>query len=264
MTAAIVWDVAPEVFEGFHVRWYGVLFATGFLIAYQVLKKIFATEGYDMKTLDGITFAAFLGTVIGARLGHCLFYEPGYYLSHPAEIIMVWKGGLASHGGVLGVMIACWIYAKKNKIDLLWLISRVAIATPLTGACIRLGNLMNSEIYGHETDLPWGIIFARAGETVAKHPTQLYEALGYIIVFAVQYSYYTYQAKKNIVASKYMLPGMFFFGIFAFRFLIEFVKMDQVEFESGMLLNMGQLLSIPFLVLGIGFMLYAKKLQRQS
>ncbi len=251
MLASIVWDITPEIVEGYHVRWYGLLFAIGFLLAYQVLLAIFKREGHTMETVDGITFAAFLGTLIGARLGHCLFYEPGYYLIHPIEILKVWEGGLASHGGVIGVLLAFWIYSKRKNLDYMWVLSRTAIVTPITGACIRLGNLFNSEIYGFETDLPWGFVFKHAGETVAKHPTQLYEALAYLLLATGMILYYFAQSNKKKEPGTYNFIGTFLVGIFGARFLIEFVKYNQVDFESGMLLNMGQILSIPFILTGL-------------
>ncbi len=251
MLASIVWDMSPEIVEGFHVRWYGLLFAVGFLLAYKVLEQIFKREGISIETLDGLTFTAFLGTLIGARLGHCLFYEPGYYLSHPIEIFKVWEGGLASHGGVIGVLLAFWIYGKRKNLDYMWILSRTAIATPITGACIRLGNLFNSEIYGFDTDMPWGFIFVRAGEITAKHPTQLYEALSYLLLSAGMIWYYFAQTRKGNEPGTYNFIGTFLVGVFSARFLIEFVKYNQVDFESGMLLNMGQLLSIPFILAGL-------------
>lgn len=251
MIASIVWDLSPEIVEGFHVRWYGLLFALGFLGAYQVLQTIFKREGHSMETLDGLTFAAFIGTLIGARLGHCLFYEPAYYLSHPLDILKVWEGGLASHGGVIGVLSAFWIYAKRQKLDYWWVLSRAAIVTPITGACIRLGNLANSEIYGFDTDLPWGFIFIHARETVAKHPTQLYEASAYFLLSLGMLWYYFAQSKQGKPAGTFNFIGTFLIGIFGARFLIEFVKYNQVDFESSMFLNMGQMLSIPFIIAGI-------------
>lgn len=262
MISAIVWNVQPEIIEGFHVRWYGLLFALGFLGAYQVLQRILKHEGYSTEILDGITMAAFIGTIFGARLGHCLFYEPAYYLSHPIEILMVWKGGLASHGGTIGVLIAFLVYARKHKLDYFWILSRTAIVIPFTGACIRIGNLMNSEIYGHVTEMPWGFIFAKNGETLPMHPTQLYEALSYLLLFGVLTGYYWLTVKKLGKPGDNLIIGLFLTILFGSRILIEFVKQDQVEFEAGMLLNMGQILSIPFVLGGLYFIYRHVKLQR--
>jgi phosphatidylglycerol---prolipoprotein diacylglyceryl transferase len=253
MELAIVWDFSPELIEGFRVRWYGVLFALGFLLAYQVLQRILKSEGHGVDVLDGMTMSAFIGTVVGARLGHCLFYEPAYYLSNPIDILKIWEGGLASHGGTIGILIAFWVYARHKKFEYLWILSRAAIVTPIAGACIRLGNLANSEIYGHATDLPWGFVFIRAGETMPMHPTQIYEAAAYLAAFGLMMLYYMSAKKKAAKPSKNLLIGLFLSLIFGARFLIEFVKHAQVDFENQMPLNMGQLLSLPFVLAGIYF-----------
>ena len=199
-------------------------------------------------------------TLIGARLGHCLFYEPEYYLANPIKILKVWEGGLASHGGAVAILIAIWIfvrkYGAKYKFDYWWLFDRIGIATALAGAMIRLGNLMNSEIYGNPTDLPWGFIFTLRGETIPKHPTQLYEALSYLALFFLLMWMYK---KYFPVLKRGTLFGIFLTVLFATRFLIEFVKEPQVSFEQGMALNMGQLLSIPFILFGLGLLFYSIK-----
>lgn len=253
MLLSITWNARPEIIEGFHVRWYGLLFAGGFVFGYMILKKIFAKEGLDEKLLDNFTLYAFLGTLIGARLGHCLFYQPEIYLSDPIEILKVWEGGLASHGGVIGLFIAFYLFSKKYAINYLWIVSRVVIVAALAAAMIRLGNLMNSEIYGHETDLPWGFIFVRDKQTVAKHPTQLYEAFAYLLLFAGLMWYYFKNIKLKKVKTNIIL-GIFFISLFTARFFIEFVKEVQVVKETSMALNLGQWLSIPFILLGIAFL----------
>jgi phosphatidylglycerol---prolipoprotein diacylglyceryl transferase len=257
----IVWDVTPEIIEGFHVRWYGLFFAIGFMVAYYILSYIFKQEGKSVKQLDGITFAAFIGLIIGLRLGHCLFYQPDYYLSNPIEILYIWEGGLASHGGAIGLIIAFAYYSRKHKIDLAWIISRAAIVIPVTGGMVRLGNLMNSEIYGLVTELPWGFIFVRDGETLARHPTQIYEALSYFLIFIIMFLYYKRNQKINNVSSNLLL-AMGFGLIFLARFIIEFVKTEQVEFEKGMALTMGQYLSIPFIMLAVFFVFRHYKLKK--
>lgn len=250
----IVWDVQPEIIEGFHVRWYGLFFAIGFMASYYILNYIFKQEDKPIKLLDSMTFTAFIGLIIGLRLGHCLFYEPEYYLSNPIEILFIWKGGLASHGGAIGLITALIIFTRKNKLNLFWVLSRAAIVVPLTAGMVRFGNLMNSEIYGIPTDLSWGFIFVRDGLTEARHPTQIYEALSYFIILGLMLSYYIRNIKTGKVSS-YLLMSMIFGLIFTARFIIEFVKKEQVDFEEGMFLNMGQLLSIPFILLA-GFFLY--------
>lgn len=219
--------------------------------------RFFKREKLPAEILDTLLYTLLGAAVIGARLGHCLFYEPEYYLARPIEILKVWEGGLASHGGAIGILIAIWYYVKKYgrkyDFDYLWLMERIGIATALAGALIRIGNLMNSEIYGNPTDLPWGFIFVLRGEVVPKHPTQLYEALAYLLTFAIlMYLYWRMLPKLK----KGTLFGLFLIGIFGARFLIEYVKEPQVAFEQTMALNMGQLLSIPFILAGIALIVY--------
>lgn len=250
----ITWDVDPVIFGlgPFQLRYYGLLFMTGFVIGYYMFVWFFKRENLPVSLLETLLFLLFGCTLVGSRLGHVLFYQPDYYLANPIEILKVWEGGLASHGGTIAIMIGMWWYVKKYgkryNFDYLWLLDRLAVATAFAAMFIRLGNLMNSEIYGHQTDVPWGFIFVKAGEVFPKHPTQLYEALSYLatgIILLVLYKY----ANKKIYRG--LLIGIFFIGIFLSRFLIEFVKENQVGFEEGMALNMGQLLSIPFVLLGI-------------
>ncbi|MDP3397952.1 MAG: prolipoprotein diacylglyceryl transferase [Bacteroidales bacterium] len=251
---AINWAPSPEIFSigPIHIRYYSVLFVSGFIIGYYIFVKFFKREGLPIEILDMLLYTLLGSAVIGARLGHCLFYEPEYYLARPLEILKVWEGGLASHGGAIAILIAIWYYVKKYgrkyDFDYMWLLDRIAVATPLAGALIRLGNLMNSEIYGNPTDLPWGFVFLLRGETIAKHPTQLYEALAYLVTFAVLMLLY-FKALPKL--KRGTLFGLFFIGIFGARFFIEFVKEPQVAFEQGMTLNMGQWLSIPFVLMGI-------------
>ncbi|MBS0011148.1 MAG: prolipoprotein diacylglyceryl transferase, partial [Bacteroidales bacterium] len=171
--AIITWDVNPEIFRigNFAPRWYGVLFASGFLFGYLIFKRIFKNEGLKEELLDRLTIYVAIGTIVGARLGHCLFYEPSYYLSNPLEILKVWRGGLASHGAAVGIPLVLWLWVRQEKKPYIWILDRIVIVVALGGAMIRLGNLMNSEIYGIETTLPWGFVFLRNGETAPKHPT---------------------------------------------------------------------------------------------
>ncbi len=247
----IHWNVDPEIFHlgSLSIRWYGLLFAGGFLIGYYIGERMLKSEGVDQKWIDSLFFYMIVATVVGARLGHVFFYGWEYYSQHPAEIIKVWHGGLASHGGALGIIIALYIYSKKiTKRTMLWPLDRVAVPTALVAAFIRTGNLMNSEIYGIETSLPWGFIFERNGELVPKHPTQIYEALAYLITFGVLIYLYRKTSAKNRPG---LLLGTFLIMVFTARFFIEFIKEDQEAFEAGMALNMGQWLSVPFVILGI-------------
>lgn len=252
----IIWNVNPEIFRigHFAVRWYGLLFAAGFVFGYYIMKKIFRNEGLGDETLDRLTVYVAIGTIVGARLGHCFFYEPGYYLAHPWEILKVWHGGLASHGAAIGILLSLWLFVRKEKKPFIWAIDRVVIVVALAGALIRLGNLMNSEIYGVETTLPWGFVFLRNGENAPKHPTQIYEALAYLTTFFVLLWIYW---KTKGTQKPGLLFGLFLVMVFLFRFFVEFVKEDQVTFEAGMKLNMGQLLSIPFVLAGIGILIWS-------
>lgn len=209
------------------------------------------SENVNPKWLDSLFFYLIVATVIGARLGHVFFYGWEYYSSHPEEIFMIWKGGLASHGGAIGIILAMYIHSRVvTRRSILWTLDRVAVPTALAGAFIRLGNLMNSEIYGIQTSLPWGFIFERNGETLPKHPTQIYEAISYLIAFALlMYLFWRTKSKDK----PGMLMGAFFILIFVPRLLIEFIKEDQEAFEAAMTLNMGQWLSIPFILAGIFF-----------
>ncbi len=246
----IHWNVNPEIFSlgPLSIRWYGLLFASGFLIGYYIGEKMLKSENVDQKWIDSLFFYIIIATVVGARLGHVFFYGWDYYSQHPSEIIKVWHGGLASHGGALGILIAMYLHSKwVTKRTMLWTLDRIVVPTALVAAFIRTGNLMNSEIYGIQTALPWGIIFERNGETVAKHPTQIYEALSYLISFGVLMYLYWKTSAKNRPG---LLLGAFFVLIFSARFFIEFIKEDQEAFEAGMTLNMGQWLSVPFVIIG--------------
>ncbi len=249
--AYIHWNVSPEIFSlgPLHVRWYGLMFAVGFLFGYSHVEKMFKHESLELKWLESLFIYMIAATIIGARLGHVFFYGWDYYSQHPIEILYVWQGGLASHGGTLGILIALYFWSKKvSKRSILWVLDRVVVPTALVAALIRFGNLMNSEIYGVETTMPWGFIFERNQETVAKHPTQIYESLSYLITFGVMlYMYWKTKAKDY----QGLIFGVFFTMIFTARFLIEYIKEDQEAFEATMSLNMGQWLSIPFILAGI-------------
>lgn len=255
----IHWNVNPEIFHlgPFSVRWYGLLFAAGFLSGYYIAEKILKSENVEQKWIDSLFFYIIIATIVGARLGHVFFYGWDYYSQNPSEIFKVWHGGLASHGGAFGILIALYIHSKLvTKRSMVWALDRVLVPTALVTAFIRFGNLMNSEIYGFETSLPWGIIFERNGEIVAKHPTQLYEALAYLLTFGILMFLYWRTNSKNKPG---LLLGTFFVLMFSSRFLIEFIKENQEAFESEMALNMGQWLSIPFILFGVFLVVRAIK-----
>lgn len=247
----IMWDVSPIIVKlgPVQLRWYGLFFALAFLIGYLVLdRQVFKREGLKTELLDKLSTYVIIGTVIGARLGHVLFYEPGYYFSHPGKILSIWEGGLASHGAAIGILLAIYFFVRKTGKTYWWVIDRVVIVVALGGFFIRMGNLMNSEIYGHITSLPWGFVFIRDGQSDPRHPTQIYEALSYLILFFVLLKYYM---KNYTTMRPGTIFGIFLIVLFGVRFLIEFLKEPQVNFENSMLLNMGQWLSIPFILFGI-------------
>lgn len=259
------WHMNPEIFHigSFSIRWYSLLFISGFFIGWFIFKWFFKREGVPEKLLDPLLYTLLIGTIVGARLGHCIFYQPDYYFGSWKgfwEIFMVWKGGLASHGGTIALIIAMWWfsrhYGRRYGFDMLWLLDRLCITVCFAGALIRLGNLCNSEIYGDVTGLPWGFIFSLRGETEPKHPTQLYEALSYVILGFVLL--WLYKNRLDKLKSGTLL-GIFFIVLFGMRFLIEFIKEPQVGFEESMALNMGQLLSIPFIVAGTVLLVYSLK-----
>ena len=262
-TLVINWSVNPELLSlgPISLRWYSLLFVSGFILGWFIFKWFFKREDLPVTLLDPLLYTLLIGTIVGARLGHCLFYQPDYYLGSWEgfwEIFMPWKGGLASHGGTIALIIAMiWFakrYGRKYDFDFLWIMDHLAIAVCFAATLIRLGNLFNSEIYGDVTTLPWGFVFELRGETMPKHPTQLYEALSYLILGIVLVLVYKYRLNK---VYKGFFIGTFFIGCFGMRFLIEFIKEPQVMFEQSMALNMGQWLSLPFVVLGIAMLVYS-------
>ncbi len=260
----VVWNPSDSIIDlgFFALRYYSLFFLLAFVFSYIVVKKQFIKHGIDVALMDSLTVYVVLGTLIGARLGHCLFYDFAYYSKHPLEIVLPFTftpefritgfQGLASHGGGLGIMLSLILFSRKFKIKLWFLLDQIALVVPLAGTCIRLGNLMNSEIIGKPTDVSWAFIFLK-DDDIPRHPAQLYEAIAYLMIFTFVY----------LMVRKYPKPSGFYFGlviflIFCFRISIEFIKEDQSAFEAGMLLNMGQILSIPFIITGLVIM-YLKK-----
>lgn len=258
----IVWNADPVLIDSFvTVRWYGLMFAVGFWIGFNIVAKMYKHEGAPEKWMGILLIWVAVGTIIGARLGHVFFYAWDYYSEHPWKILATWEGGLASHGGAIGVIVAVILYSIfTTKRSPLWTFDKLVVAIALVGALIRIGNLMNSEIFGYPTTLPWGFMFVRSAEWHALyegqacHPTQLYEAFCYLALFGLLMWMYW---RKNAECRPGLIFGTFLVGIFLPRFFIEFIKNDQADFEAGMLLNMGQLLSIPFVLVGLFFIIRA-------
>ncbi len=265
----ITWNVDPDIFSGFiTVRWYGLMFAIGFWLGFNIVARMFRREGAPERWLGILLIYVGIATIVGSRLGHVFFYAWDYYSQHPWKIFATWEGGLASHGGAIGVIIAVLLFSvfvtRRNP---LWTFDRLTVAIALVGGLIRIGNLMNSEIFGEPTTLPWGFMFVRSAEWnnefygLACHPTQIYEALCYFGLFAFMMWLYW---KRNAGERPGLLFGVFLVGTFASRFLIEFIKNPQEDFERAMTLNMGQTLSIPFVIAGLVLIIYALKRPRQK
>ncbi len=267
----ITWNVDPVALSlgPLQVRWYGICWAVGFLLGYLLMGKVYKKEKMPEGSLDMLLVYMLVSTVVGARIGHCLFYEPEYYLSKPWEMLKIWEGGLASHGGAIGILIGLWLYVRrfnkktekkkgeKTHITYLWILDRIVIAVCLVGALIRLGNVFNSEIYGTPTTLPWGFVFVRGseqffdsnGELLPCHPTGLYEAFFCLVAMALLLWMYF---KRDLGDKRPgLMFGTFLVIIFGSRIGIEFLKNVQVAFEKNMTLDMGQWLSVPFVVVGI-------------
>lgn len=253
----IHWSIDPEIFHigSLSVRWYGLLFASAFAIGYVIMQKIFTKEGYSVALLDKLATYMLIATVIGARLGHVLFYQPDYYFAHPWEIIKIWHGGLASHGAGIGILIALWLFSHYTGKKFIWILDRIGIVVALAGLFIRTGNLINSEIYGSPTDVPWAFIFENSDPLLLpRHPSQIYEALGYFIIFIILIVIYYKKDGKPLPG---LLFSWFLILLFGLRFVVEYFKANQVAFEQGMSLNMGQILSIPFVLSGIVLLIYS-------
>lgn len=243
------WNADPIAvsFGPLSIHWYGLFFAAAFVIGLQIMGRMFVREGRDKNDLDSLLGFVVVGALVGARLGHCLLYDPAYYLANPLDILKIWEGGLASHGGVVGILVAVWAYARSRRYPFLWLLDRIAVPAVLGGAFIRIGNFMNSEIVGMPTIVPWAVIFARVDD-LPRHPVQLYEAGGYLLIFAVLAL--AYQA-EGIRRRQGFLAGIFLVLVFAARFALEFFKTPQAAYEAGFALTVGQWLSVPCILAGL-------------
>ncbi|MCD8302598.1 MAG: prolipoprotein diacylglyceryl transferase [Prevotellaceae bacterium] len=265
-------DIVAFSIGSFAVRWYSICWCAGLLAVYLLEARLYKEQKIPDEKFEPLFLYCFIGILIGARLGHCLFYEPGYYLTHPLEMILPMKKdamggwhftgyeGLASHGGTLGLLAGLWLFVRRSGLKALTVLDNIAIVTPVCACAIRLGNLMNSEIIGRPTDVPWAFIFERI-DNIPRHPGQLYEALCYALFFVVGWVIYKRNPEK--------VGTGFFFGlcltlIFLSRILIEWVKENQVDFENGMFLNMGQLLSIPFVIVGVWCMVRGNRKEVKS
>jgi prolipoprotein diacylglyceryl transferase len=243
------WNPDPELISigGLHIRWYGLLFSLAFLSSFSVMVWVFRREKRSDDLLNRLFLYVFVAVVAGARLGHCLFYSPEYYLSNPIEILKIWEGGLASHGAAAGIIIALLLFARRTPgISFLWVADRVALVIPLAAIFVRLGNFMNSEILGLPTDLPWAVVFSRI-DTIPRHPVQLYEAIAYICIFIVMIVLY----RRGLAAREGRLAGSMVTMLFSMRFLLEFFKTGQSTLDPSMPITMGQLLSLPLVLFGI-------------
>lgn len=257
----------------FGIRWYSMCWLMGLLLGYLLMHRLYKEQKIAEEKFEPLFLYIFVSVLIGARLGHCLFYQPDYFLSswdHFIEMIIPmrhmddgsWKfvgyEGLSSHGGVIGMLIAIWLYSRNTKVPVWVVLDNMGICSCITATFIRLGNLMNSEIIGKVTDVPWAFIFQRVDQ-YPRHPGQLYEALSYALFFFIIYG--VYRRKREKVGTGYFF-GLCIALVFVARFLIEYTKDIQVDFESGMLLDMGQLLSIPFIILGIATMIGGKWMEK--
>lgn len=249
MLLDVIWNVDPTIFETSLVspRWYGLLFASGFVLGYLLLTYIFKKEGESEELLDSLLLHMALGTVIGARLGHVVFYNPGYYIDNPLQIINLPDGGLASHGAAIGIAIALWLWSRKVGKPTLWVMDRMAPAIALGGFFIRMGNLLNSELVGKAADVPWAFRFMRNADTQPRHPVQLYESLAYLSVFFILW--WGYKQGWGKIRGK--LTGWFFVLTFTARFILEFFKENQIALEDQIPLHMGQILSVPIILIGV-------------
>lgn len=259
-----IWKMDPVLvsFGGLKIHWYGIIFATAIMAAFQFMKWTFQKEKKPLEQLDPLLLYAVTGIIVGARLGHCIFYDPQFYFSHPLKILAIWEGGLASHGGGIGVLFAIFLFCKKYKHNYLWLLDRLAVPTALAAGFIRIGNFFNSEIIGLPTTIPWAIIFENI-DSLPRHAVQLYEAVAYFTIFVILALSYRFTKVKNYAGASL---GLLLFLVFTMRFLLEFVKIPQASYASDGLMTTGQLLSIPFIVAGLApiFFAWTKRYSQNS
>ena len=244
------WNMNPVIFQvgPLTVRWYGVFFAAAFLAGYKLMQWIYRREGRPGTEIESLFAYMFIGVLLGARLGHCLFYDPAFYLSHPIEILKIWEGGLASHGAALGILLSLFVFTQPyDRPSYFWLLDRIVFPVALAGFFIRVGNFFNSEIVGIPTTRSWAVVFESV-DAVPRHAVQLYEAFAYGIIFILLVLVYR---RKEIACRQGMLLGMFLILVFSARFWLEFLKTRQAAYEASLALSVGQWLSIPFVVLGL-------------
>lgn len=248
-----VWDVDPiAISVGFaKIRWYGLMFALAFISSFLLMTWIYKREGKNVIEIDDLLTYAAVGTVVGARLGHCLFYDPAYYFSHPFKILAIWEGGLASHGAILGILIALYLFQKKVEQSYVWFIDRVSIVSALGASFIRIGNFFNSEIVGEVTTVPWAVVFQQL-DMSPRHPVQLYESLSYLCIFFILLTMYK---KRDLKKRPGVIFASFLITVFSARFFIEFVKTKQAAYNSDLWLSTGQMLSIPFILAGLIYLI---------
>jgi phosphatidylglycerol:prolipoprotein diacylglycerol transferase len=255
----IIWDIDPDIFTipglDHPIRWYGLSWALGLIASQQIMVFIYKREGRSPKEIDIMSIYIIAGTMIGARLGHVLFYDLTHYFQNPLSILAVWEGGLASHGGAVGILIGAYLFARKTEVNYLWVLDRLVIVGALTSCLIRIGNLMNSEMLGVPTNLPWGFVFTNV-DTIPRHPAQLYEAI--YLFFLFLFSLRIWLRSGSRMKNGFLL-GWFLILLFSLRFITEYFKINQVPFEDGLAFNMGQLLSIPFVLTGVIILLTIRK-----
>lgn len=237
----ILWHLGPLA-----IRWYGVCFAIGVLLAYQLGVRLLEPKGVSRRQIDRLLGYIIVGMLIGARLGQCLLYEPGFYLTHPVQILFIWRGGLASHGGAVGILLATWLFVRRTGWSYWWLADHVAMVAPIAAAWIRIGNFFNSEIVGRPATVPWAVTFLRV-DGRPRHPAQLYEAAFYMLTQVVVLILFQ---RTSIAKRPGAMLGTILVVIFSFRFMIEFIKEPQTPFESRLWLDLGQLLSLPAIAVG--------------
>ncbi|SFV66324.1 Prolipoprotein diacylglyceryl transferase [hydrothermal vent metagenome] len=252
-----IWNINPTLLHlgPLQLRWYGLLFVGSFFLGLMILQWVYKREDKNTDELDNFLIYVLIGTVIGARLMHCFAYEPAFYLSHPLEIFKVWKGGLASHGGLIGVVTALYIFCRHYQQSFWWLLARLTMPGALTAAFVRFGNFFNSEILGLPSDKPWAIIFERI-DMIPRHPVQLYEAGAYLVLLLILVSLYK---KISPLFFTKLAPGIFLTYMFIARFLLEYTKTRQADYATSLPFTTGQMLSVPFIILGIAWIVWAIK-----